>query len=65
MERLYTNFNDIMLKEMKKVVDGCNTNGTIISEIKLVNDSVDNIKILKPDRAEGLISVELKVIVDK
>lgn len=63
MEKICTNFNNLMLEEMKKVVEACNKNGTIISEIKLVNDSVGVVELTKPNKADGLVSVELKVII--
>lgn len=64
MEKICTNFNDLMLKEMGKVVEVCNKNGTIISEVKLVNDSVGVVELTKPNKADGLVSVELKVIIE-
>ncbi len=64
MEKICTNFNNLMLEEMKKVVEACNKNGTIISEVKLVNDSVGVVELAKPNKADGLVSVELKVIIE-
>ena len=53
MEKICTNFNNLMLEEMKKVVEACNKNGTIISEVKLVNDSVGVVELAKPNKAES------------
>lgn len=64
MEKICTNFNDLMLEEMEKVVEACNKNGTIISEVKFVNDSVGVVELTKPNKADGLVSVELKVIIE-
>lgn len=64
MEKICTNFNNLMLEEMEKVVEACNKNGTIISEVKLVNDSVGVVELTKPNKADGLVSVELKVIIE-
>lgn len=64
MEKICTNFNDLMLEEMGKVVEACNKNGTIISEVKFVNDSVGVVELTKPNKADGLVSVELKVIIE-
>ena len=37
---------------------------TIISEVKLVNDSVGVVELTKPNKADGFVLVELKVIVE-
>lgn len=64
MEKICTNFNDLMLEKMGKVVEACNKNGTIISEVKFVNDSVGVVELTKPNKADGMVSVELKVIIE-
>lgn len=62
MEKLCTNFNDIILEEVKKVVNDCNKNGVIIQEVKVINDSVGVCEIKDPQNTDGLLSVELKVV---
>lgn len=62
MEKLCTNFNNNILEEMKRIVEDCNKNGSIIQEIKVVNDSVGVCGIKEPQNTEGLLSVELKVV---
>lgn len=62
MEKLCTNFNNKILEEMKRIVDDCNTTGAIIQEVKVVNDSVGVCKIKEPQNTDGLLSVELKVV---
>ena len=62
MEKICTNFNNLMLEEMKKVVESCNKNGTIISEVKLVNDSVNVVELVKPNKTDGLVTLSLKAI---
>lgn len=62
MENLCTNFNDKILEEMKRIVDDCNRAGTIIREVKVVNDSVGVCEIKEPKKADGLLSVDLKVV---
>ena len=64
MEKICTNFNDLMLEKMGKVVEACNKNRTIISEVKFVNDSVGVVELTKPNKADGLVSVELKLIIE-
>lgn len=62
MEKLCTNFNNHILEEMKRIVDDCNTTGAIIQEVKVVNDSVGICEIKEPQNTDGLLSVELKVV---
>lgn len=62
MEKLCTNFNNNILEEMKRIVDDCNRSGTIIQEIRVINDSVGVCEIKEPKKADGLLSVELKVV---
>lgn len=62
MEKLCTNFNNNILEEMKRIVDDCNRAGAIIQEVKVVNDSFGVCEIKEPKTADGLLSVDLKVV---
>lgn len=62
MEKLYTNYNNNILEEMKKIVDTCNKNEMTIREITFINNSFDVCKIKEPQKTDGLLSVELKVV---
>lgn len=62
MEKLYTDFNNKILKEMRKIVDTCNDNDFVIQEVKFINESVGVCQIINPVDADELLSVDLKVV---
>lgn len=62
MAKLYTDFNNNILKEMKKLVEACNSNGCVIQEVKFTNDSVGTSQLIGSDNTHGLLSVDLKVV---
>lgn len=62
MEKLCTNFNNNILKEIKRIVDECNKNGTIIQEISFINNSVNVCEMNNTENTNGLLSIDLKVI---
>lgn len=62
MEKLCTNFNNNILKEMKRIVDECNKNGTTIQEVTFINSSVNVCEMSNTENTKGLLSIDLKVI---
>lgn len=62
MEKLCTNFNNNILKEMKRIVDECNKNGTTIQEVTFINNSVNVCEMNNTENTNGLLSIDLKVI---
>lgn len=63
MKRICTDLNDMMLEEMERIVNTCNENGTIISEVRITNNSIDKIEVINPQSADGLLTVTLDTII--
>lgn len=62
MDRIVTNFNERIIREVNKMVAACNKTGTIIQEIRVINDSLDVCETGNNEETEGYLRVEVKVV---